>query len=368
MNVWQRSAKKKVKKNVQSGIAHIQSTFNNTIVTITDVSGNVVAWSSAGVRGFKGSRKSHAVRRAARRRGRRQEGDGPRHALASRSSSRARARVVNRRCARCRRPGSRSRSSATSRPSRTTAAGRPSAAASDSTFDIEGKRLYGSLYRIRLPSLPPREHEAVLQGRSLLHRQVRLRASCRTPPASTARRASARLSNYGEQLREKQKVKRIYGIAERQFRGYYYKALAPQGRDRREPARCSSSGAWTTSSTASASPAITPRRVSWCATATSSSTARRVNIPSYLVRAGDVVSVIARRAARSKRIEESLGRGRPSWRAALARARQGEVRGHGQGDAGPRRLHHADPRAADRRALLEVSEASDVPAVPDCRR
>ncbi len=49
---------KKVKKNVQSGIAHIQSTFNNTIVTITDVSGNVVAWSSAGVRGFKGSRKS----------------------------------------------------------------------------------------------------------------------------------------------------------------------------------------------------------------------------------------------------------------------------------------------------------------------
>ena len=52
------AGKKKVKKNVQSGIAHIQSTFNNTIVTITDVTGNVVAWSSAGVRGFKGSRKS----------------------------------------------------------------------------------------------------------------------------------------------------------------------------------------------------------------------------------------------------------------------------------------------------------------------
>jgi small subunit ribosomal protein S11 len=50
--------KKKVKKNIQSGIAHIQSTFNNTIVTISDVSGNVVSWSSAGRRGFKGSRKS----------------------------------------------------------------------------------------------------------------------------------------------------------------------------------------------------------------------------------------------------------------------------------------------------------------------
>ena len=50
--------KKRVRKNIQSGIAHIQSTFNNTIVTITDVSGNAVAWSSAGRKGFKGSRKS----------------------------------------------------------------------------------------------------------------------------------------------------------------------------------------------------------------------------------------------------------------------------------------------------------------------
>ncbi len=50
--------KKKVKKNVANGVVHIQSTFNNTIVTITDSGGNVVAWSSAGVQGFKGSRKS----------------------------------------------------------------------------------------------------------------------------------------------------------------------------------------------------------------------------------------------------------------------------------------------------------------------
>jgi small subunit ribosomal protein S11 len=50
--------KKKVRKNVGAGIAHIQSTFNNTVVTITDLVGNVVAWSSAGTRGFKGSRKS----------------------------------------------------------------------------------------------------------------------------------------------------------------------------------------------------------------------------------------------------------------------------------------------------------------------
>jgi small subunit ribosomal protein S11 len=53
-----KNPKRKVKKNIKSGIAHIQSTFNNTVVTITDVSGNTIAWSSAGVRGFKGSRKS----------------------------------------------------------------------------------------------------------------------------------------------------------------------------------------------------------------------------------------------------------------------------------------------------------------------
>ena len=53
-----KAGKKKVKKNVATGIAHIQSTFNNTIVTVTDIHGNVVAWSSAGASSFKGSRKS----------------------------------------------------------------------------------------------------------------------------------------------------------------------------------------------------------------------------------------------------------------------------------------------------------------------
>ena len=59
--------KKREKKNIQEGIAHIQSTFNNTIVTITDIGGNVIAWSSAGSKGFKGSRKStpYAAQQAA---------------------------------------------------------------------------------------------------------------------------------------------------------------------------------------------------------------------------------------------------------------------------------------------------------------
>lgn len=50
--------KKKVKKNIPTGVAHVNATFNNTIVTITDHKGNTIAWSSAGAEGFKGSRKS----------------------------------------------------------------------------------------------------------------------------------------------------------------------------------------------------------------------------------------------------------------------------------------------------------------------
>jgi small subunit ribosomal protein S11 len=53
-----KKVKRKAKKSILNGIVHVQSTFNNTIITICDVSGNVISWSSAGARGFKGSRKS----------------------------------------------------------------------------------------------------------------------------------------------------------------------------------------------------------------------------------------------------------------------------------------------------------------------
>ncbi len=56
--VKHRKSKKKVKKNVPQGIAHIRATFNNTLILISDPDGNAIAWSSAGSKGFKGSRKS----------------------------------------------------------------------------------------------------------------------------------------------------------------------------------------------------------------------------------------------------------------------------------------------------------------------
>ena len=52
------SKKKKTKKNIPNGIAYVQSTFNNTIVSIADTNGNIISWASAGQKGFKGSRKS----------------------------------------------------------------------------------------------------------------------------------------------------------------------------------------------------------------------------------------------------------------------------------------------------------------------
>jgi small subunit ribosomal protein S11 len=56
--VTKRTTKKKIKKNIPVGIAHIKATFNNTIITFTDMTGNVISWATSGMAGFKGSRKS----------------------------------------------------------------------------------------------------------------------------------------------------------------------------------------------------------------------------------------------------------------------------------------------------------------------
>lgn len=76
-----RGTRKVAKKNIYSGIAHIQSTFNNTVVTITDVNGNAISWASAGARGFKGSRKStpFAAQLAAEEAGRKAMDHGMKH-------------------------------------------------------------------------------------------------------------------------------------------------------------------------------------------------------------------------------------------------------------------------------------------------
>ena len=72
--------KRRAKKNISSGIAHVNATFNNTMITITDVQGNTISWSSAGGQGFKGSRKStpYAAQIAAEDAGRKAQDHGMR--------------------------------------------------------------------------------------------------------------------------------------------------------------------------------------------------------------------------------------------------------------------------------------------------
>ena len=105
--------RRKERKNITSGVAHVAATFNNTVITITDAQGNAIAWSSAGQPGLQGQPQVHALCRAGRRRGRRQEGARARHGNAGDRGERARLRVAKARCGRCRRSASRSPPSAT---------------------------------------------------------------------------------------------------------------------------------------------------------------------------------------------------------------------------------------------------------------
>ncbi len=126
-----KKVRRKEKKNVAAGQAHIKSTFNNTIITITDPSGAVISWASAGTVGFKGSRKStpYAAQMAAEAAGRRAMEHGMKKVDVF---VKARALAVRRRSGRSARSDSRSAPSRTSPPSLTTVAARPSGPVSDS--------------------------------------------------------------------------------------------------------------------------------------------------------------------------------------------------------------------------------------------
>src|SRR4030042_852546 len=157
-----RTKKKKERKNIPVGVAHIKATFNNTLVTITDPAGNVISWSSSGVQGFKGSRKGtpFAAQRAA-------QGVRKRRVIL--------ARYLEASCRLCRREGMQ--------------------------LYLKGDRCYTDKCGIERRHYPPGQHG---QRRS-------------------------KQSDYGTQLREKQKVKRIYGVLEKQFRGYFEKAERQKG-------------------------------------------------------------------------------------------------------------------------------------------
>jgi len=93
--------KRRERKNITSGVAHVNASFNNTMITITDAQGNTISWSSAGMMGFKGSRKStpYAAQMAAEDAGRKAAEHGVK---TLRSTFLVRVRAVNRRCGLCR--------------------------------------------------------------------------------------------------------------------------------------------------------------------------------------------------------------------------------------------------------------------------
>ena len=125
------------------------------------------------------------------------------------------------------------------------------------------------------------------------------------------------MSDYGNQLREKQKLRRIYGVLERQFRRYFAEADAPQGLDRRRTCCSCSSRASTTSSTAWASARTRAEARQLVTHGVDPGQRQALNVPSALVKAGDVVDGRARRRRAQLRIQDALQLaekgGFPSW-------------------------------------------------------
>ena len=253
-----RRPKRRERKNIAYGIAHIKSSFNNTIITITDQQGNTIAWASAGNVGFKGSRKCtpFAAQLAAETAARRAMEHGVR-----------KVDVV------VKGPGS----------------GRETAIRTDPEHGHRGRRHQGR-HADPAQRLPPAE---AAEGLSMarytgpvcrLCRRERMKLFLKGPKCDTMKcpverkpyppgqhgRGRIRESEYLLQLREKQKARRIYGMLEKQFRNLYAEARTAR---RASPARtccgCSSCGS-TTSCSAPRSPRAATRPASSCATATCS--------------------------------------------------------------------------------------------------
>ena len=131
-----RKPRRKLKKNIVAGQAHIKSTFNNTIVSITDPTGAVISWASSGEIGFKGSRKStpYAAQMAAESAARRAQEHGLKKVD---GFVKGPARAARRLSVRCRPPAWNWEPSRMSPPFRSTAAVPPSAAAADPSVELQ---------------------------------------------------------------------------------------------------------------------------------------------------------------------------------------------------------------------------------------
>ena len=275
--------RRKPKKNIPIGQAHIKTSFNNTIVSLTDTEGNVIAWESAGGAGFKGSRKStpfaaQVTADAAARKGLEQglqkvevyvKGPGSGRETAIRSLQ---------------------------------AAGLEVTGVKDVTPQAHNgcrprKRRLESRRWLQMADTGPQCKQCRREGQKLFLKGERcLTDKCgverRSYPPGEHGRGRMKQSEYRVQLREKQKAKRYYGVLEKQFAGYYEKASRQTGitgenllallecrldnvlvrlgfaASRRQARQLIRHGHWTVNG-------------------------RRVNIPSYQVRPGEVIAIKA---------------------------------------------------------------------------
>ena len=256
-----RRLKRRERKSVPRGRAYIKSTFNNTLVTLTDPNGNVIAWASSGGSGFKGSRKGTPF--AAQLAGENAARRAMEHGLQIRRSLCPRRRQWSR-SGDSLAPGDRSDRYCHSRchPHPTQRLPRSQAAPR-----IGAHSANGTLHRPSLPPLPPSRRKALPQGRPMLHPQVQLRSSpqpartapCAPPQDFGPRSSAARKAARPRHVRSARKAVRAL-LQRSRFAAPAFPVKTSSG---------SSRPGSTTSSIASASPTHGIRRARSFATASS---------------------------------------------------------------------------------------------------
>ena len=337
--------RRRVRKNIAIGQAHIKTSFNNTIVSLTDKEGNVIAWESAGSAGFKGSRKStpFAAQVTADNGARK----GMEHGL-----QKVEVFVKG--------PGSGRETAIRSLQ----AAGLEILGVKDvSPQAHNGVRPEEAEARLMARDLGPKCRLCRREGIKLFLKGERcLTEKCaierRSYPPGEHGRGRIKQSEYLLQLREKQKARRYYGLLEKQFRNTYEKATrrtGPTGENllRMLETRLDNVVYRLGFAGSRAQARQLVRHGHFLVNG------RRVNIPSYGVRPNDIVTLKQGSAAEHDRARRDRSHG-VSRAVAAGRSR----RPHGQGAqvAGARRDRHPCAGIPDRRALLEVGASSPRPA------
>ena len=300
--------KKRGRKNIAEGVVHIHSTFNNTIVTITDYQGNVISWSSAGSMGFKGSRKGtpFAAQQAADSAAKKAMDHGLRSVQIFVRGPGRRARIGAARAAVCRyqhQPDQRCDPDSAQRV--------PSAKTKTSLIKEEGLARYTE----SVCRLCRRENlKLFLKGERCYTDKCAIER--RNYPPGQHGQKRPKFSEYSIQLREKQKVKRMYGLLENQFRRTFARGEPREGDYRRGLVGFAGAATGQRHLSTWFCQFQSRRHDYWFGTVISWSTERRVNIPSYFVRVGDEVSVKEQSRQMTSvltAMEGAQRRGVPEW-------------------------------------------------------